>query len=740
MGANLLIVTCTSYAQNFKLIDSIYLEIKTTESDSILAKQYNLIVREFALVGKWKDALDPAIKGYDYSVKSQYKQGIAANAYLLGSIYCYFADYEKGLKYYQISLSAWEELGNRSNIIQCLNSIQFIYQEIKDYEHLFHVNDRILGISRDCRDSSIWFSAQNSRRMFYFNLCRDALLQHDSLVANQNYDLCIQIHYSLVEYLKRNQKSDDAINYTAYLAHAIDASNYITNIDSLQLSVILNTSKYPKPDSLYNSVINHYLESGDSLACTLFFNMLGTYYKNLGILYAQQGDFSGSFSKFEKALNYLKVAHRLISIQGFKHGIANFSKDLGSVYMYLNDFSKANEILSIALSIFREIEYTDGVEEVYYLLYKNSIKAKNYLEALNYYELLSNVRNLILDSNKNKSIYELTIKYETDKKVQENQNLVLQNQIQLKENLLLAKQNQINILHMNKELADRLLAENLAEKRQDSIGWLSDQGEAQRKLSEQQIALAMAKEQLSTKRIQNRNLIIGTLSGLAALGGLIAFLISGIRKKKFDLAIKEREEKALRAQLKPHFVFNALAAIQKSVHDNPVLAESYLSKFSHFTQEVLANSEKKQITLNDELAMLSKYIELHSLRLHQPIEYYFIFTPEIDPEEIMVPPAILQPLVENSINHNFAGKETRGSIQVHFSLEGHLLKCILEDSCEGTKNEPAASKVSMRERKSFGLQIVRERLELWSKGKALTAFLELIPQSQGMRVILGIPL
>jgi LytS/YehU family sensor histidine kinase len=223
------------------------------------------------------------------------------------------------------------------------------------------------------------------------------------------------------------------------------------------------------------------------------------------------------------------------------------------------------------------------------------------------------------------------------------------------------------------------------------------------------------------------------------LTGFIFYLADRVKKKRTQAEMKEVAEKALRSQLKPHFVFNALAAIQKYVRENPVLAESFLSKFSQFTQEVLVNSEKKFIPLSDELAMLGKYIELHSLRLRQPIEYNFSIDSTLDPDDIMVPPAILQPLVENSINHNFASKQHRGIITLSCIKEDGLLRCDITDRCEGPAAQVEQLESRMKDRKSFGLEIVRERLALWSKGKAIKGFLELFPQHDGMKVVLGIP-
>ena len=315
-----------------------------------------------------------------------------------------------------------------------------------------------------------------------------------------------------------------------------------------------------------------------------------------------------------------------------------------------------------------------------------------------------------------------------------------QNEKQAKLNLLLSSKHDLALVSLEHEKDLRLLNENLAKQRQDSMQYLDQQRKNQEAIAEQEKILNTIQSDLQKKKIHAKNITLLAVLGLALLTAVIAYLFYLNRRRKFQQNIKETEEKALRAQLKPHFVFNALATIQRQVRNNPALAESYLSKFSHFTQEVLINSEKKHIPLAEELNMLTNYIELQSLRLSHPIQHEYQFARNLDPEDIMVPPAIFQPLIENSVNHNFALKENTGKLTLTFAIDKNMLICHLEDACPGSAKTVAIKSEKLHERKSFGQQIVRERLELWSKGKRLKGFLNYTPQAEGMLVAIGIPL
>jgi two-component system, LytTR family, sensor kinase len=174
---------------------------------------------------------------------------------------------------------------------------------------------------------------------------------------------------------------------------------------------------------------------------------------------------------------------------------------------------------------------------------------------------------------------------------------------------------------------------------------------------------------------------------------------------------------ALRAQMNPHFIFNALNSIQQYILKGDVdQAHKYLSKFSKLQREVLNHCDQNFISLDKEIEMLNLYLELEQLRFSDNFNYSVTLDKEIDPAEIKIPPMILQPFVENAIWHGLMPKKSDRKLSIEFALRtDDLIQCIVRDNGIGraaaakikeekTKNQPGY--------KSKGLQLVHERLEI----------------------------
>lgn len=172
--------------------------------------------------------------------------------------------------------------------------------------------------------------------------------------------------------------------------------------------------------------------------------------------------------------------------------------------------------------------------------------------------------------------------------------------------------------------------------------------------------------------------------------------------------IAEIEMDALKSQMNPHFIFNALNAVHRFIWEkNPGDASEYLTKFARLIRMVLENSRQKWIPLTDDLRALEYYIQLESLHLENGLEYSIIFTEEIDPETVMVPPLILQPFVENSIKHGCQGKTTKGILNIVISLSGNELLCEIEDNGRGRM-----ANNTLPNHQSLGTTITSDRLEI----------------------------
>jgi putative methionine-R-sulfoxide reductase with GAF domain/ligand-binding sensor domain-containing protein len=174
---------------------------------------------------------------------------------------------------------------------------------------------------------------------------------------------------------------------------------------------------------------------------------------------------------------------------------------------------------------------------------------------------------------------------------------------------------------------------------------------------------------------------------------------------------------ALRMQMNPHFIFNALNSIQHYIlQGNVIEANKYLSKFSKLQREILHCSSLQFISLEKELEILTAYLELEQYRFGKSFTYKINVQDSIEPVEINIPPMILQPFVENAIWHGLMPLQTERKLSLYFDLEtDDILLATLRDNGIG-RNASAKLKESNGENKtghqSKGMSMVEQRLQL----------------------------
>lgn len=207
--------------------------------------------------------------------------------------------------------------------------------------------------------------------------------------------------------------------------------------------------------------------------------------------------------------------------------------------------------------------------------------------------------------------------------------------------------------------------------------------------------------------------------------GLIYLRIKNIRKKhdveKKILSIEkqmfELEQKALRLQMNPHFIFNSLNAIQNFVLSNDTdKAVNYLAKFSHLMRMILANSTASRIPLKDELKALTYYMDLERLRFDDKFVYTIEVDPAIDEEFVEIPPMLFQPYVENAIIHGLVNSPKDGLLEIKIEPAGKgVLRCIIQDNGIGREKAIELRAKSGIKRQPKGMIITQERLQILSK-------------------------
>lgn len=191
------------------------------------------------------------------------------------------------------------------------------------------------------------------------------------------------------------------------------------------------------------------------------------------------------------------------------------------------------------------------------------------------------------------------------------------------------------------------------------------------------------------------------------------------RKARKRSEIKERiaefEMKALRAQMNPHFIFNAINSIQNFMLDNDIdSALSYLSDFAKLIRTTLDNASHKLVDLQEEINYLKYYLSLEQMRFDNKFSVNINLPPSIEQQSLTIPPMIIQPYVENAIKHGLVHK-TNGKGELHISfriIEEETLLCIVEDNGIGRTRSREINRNRPGAHKPKGSQITQERLQL----------------------------
>lgn len=210
---------------------------------------------------------------------------------------------------------------------------------------------------------------------------------------------------------------------------------------------------------------------------------------------------------------------------------------------------------------------------------------------------------------------------------------------------------------------------------------------------------------------------------------ILSFLIAQYVKRLKRKNIKEQErlqlenhlltleQKALRLQMNPHFIFNVLNGIKAMAPTKPEKMNDTVNSFATLLRETLVNSRKDKISLDQEIKTLKHYVEVERLMTEESFEYEIILNTELDAEEILIPPMLIQPFVENAIRHGILKGPRIGHLQIKFDTSDEKLKVTIEDNGIGIyKSQQQKAKT---DHQSMALKVTQERLESLSGKDAL---------------------
>ncbi len=193
--------------------------------------------------------------------------------------------------------------------------------------------------------------------------------------------------------------------------------------------------------------------------------------------------------------------------------------------------------------------------------------------------------------------------------------------------------------------------------------------------------------------------------------GIASYLIIYIRQLKTSRLNIELNQKLLASQMNPHFIFNSLSAIQSFMYLNkPEEAGNFLSSFSRLIRLILENTRSEFIPLKQEIKTLELYLEIQKLRFCDKLDYKINVSPELKESDLLVPPMLAQPFIENSIEHGILHKKGNGCVEIAIDLQNSSIVMIIEDDGVGIESSKQLNLKKRLTHISHSTSITKDRI------------------------------
>jgi tetratricopeptide (TPR) repeat protein len=388
-----------------------------------------------------------------------------------------------------------------------------------------------------------------------------------------------------------------------------------------------------------------------------------------------------------KAKLFLEKSNKIFTSLGDTTSMILYYQNLGVLNLKMNQLENAKKALFQAKlmakrrNLFKILVGSNlTLTSIYLIEQKYSAAEKTIKEGIYYSNILKD------STNKYNFIYYL---YEIEK-AQNNHKKALQYLIKIHE-------------------FDSLL---LSKNQTDNIGKTSSYYIQKQKIQENE--LTISKQKYKETLFWWIFTIIFSLVLITSIIGVGTYFDLQRKRKKKDIETATKiillEQKTLQAMVNPHFIFNILNTIQYFINKkNTLEANKILAIFSRLMRKHLEICLKISITLMEEIEYLSLYLSLEKIRFTEKMEYNFTVEINIDVEETVLPPMLIQPFIENAIWHGIMPKDTGGTIDINITCENDLLQIKITDNGVGISN---SMKNKLSGHISRGLELIQERIEL----------------------------
>ena len=674
------------FAQNQK-IDSLVLALDNHQANDTTKVH---ILHALATYYSEKDAqkaLDYVVVSESISETLNFKKGIAESRYLRGIFEMEQYNFNEAINHFNASSQLYEEIGDKTKLAECFTKLGNCYYKSNDFRNAIPYFKKAVAI--DHKEGHFQTEAINLKFIGYS-------------------------YFDLSEYDEARAYFDEALAINLKLGYLEEASSCYNIIGA----IYSKRDNYPVALEFYNKSLAISEKIKDTLGISKVLN-------NIAILYKIHG-------KYDKALENYNKSYAIHSQLGNEEQIAVLLNNIGSIYLKKEDYDKAltyyNNALLLNRKLNRKINISRNLTNIgntYLTIEKYKLAEKYYTESklvaleINYQMGICNnyrglAASLLLQKRYNEALSNALKSRELARKIKV---LNYEKDIShLLSDIYKNKGNYKNALINHQEY--KILSDSIFNK--ESIEKMTQ--------LEYEYKYKQALDSASIRELKLTKTVLSTSEDLekskrnylwAIIGVLLISIVSGTaifyQKLNNAKAVTQNaivEQKLLRSQMTPHFIFNSLAVLQGMIlNKEEGKSVSYLSKFSKLLRLTLENSRDKMVFLSKELEALENYIQLQNLE-SDTLRFSIDMADTVDPSALKIPPMLIQPFVENAVEHAFRNQSDKKEIKLELSFQDAALKCVILDNGVGID---ATSQARSPHKTSLSTLINRERLQFLSK-------------------------
>lgn len=576
------------------------------------------------------------------------KRGLSYTLNNIGTAYYYQGDLPNAILFYEKSIALDKELNDLKGVANGLHNIGTIYADQGFYDKALQNFNESFKFKENLNDSS-------GMATYYNNVGTIFSEQGDYPRGIESFNKCLEIRTKL------DQKFD-------------------------KITVLSNIAAIYKYQKNYAKSL-HYYDLGLALSKELKDQKeIANYLNGIGGVHLKQSNYDSALQCFEEALIINKEINS-------RSEIARNLNNIASIELIFNEDISALEHFNQALEISQAIGAPLGQCRSLYGITKVYILRKEYQRALSFASKVENLaaKHQFLD-------YQRDIK-ESIATIHENLGNFQEAYLNYKE------YKRLNDSLFNKENIEKITQLEYEYKYKQEIE------EAKNREYILTKAVSLTSQDLEkSQRKYYIAVILVLLISIVSIGAI--FFLKFLQVKAENKSIKI-QQKLLRSQMTPHFIFNSLSILQGLIlSKEEKKSNAYLTHFSKLLRMTLENSRHKIVSLDSELEALNSYMSLQNLDTDPPFDYSLSLDPKVKALNIQIPPMLIQPFVENAIEHAFNGQAKSKMIKVELSLKDGQLICTISDNGIGYNS---SKKETKKNKRSLATTITSERLEILSE-------------------------